>query len=316
MHPAYSVILFTTASGAGYGLLIGLAVAVATGLTPRDPMLGLLGLGAALALITLGLLTSTAHLGRPERAWRAFSQWRSSWLSREGVAAVATYIPAGVLGIGWVFGEFVPAQVSIGAALSVVCALITLWCTGMIYASLPTIRAWHQPLVAPIYVMLGLATGGVLLILVLAISGYELRWAAVATALALVVAASLKRLYWTAIDTAKKTYTAEAATGLGNLGTVRPLDPPHTQPNYVMREMGYRVARRHAERLRRLSIGLLFLLPLAGTVLQMLDLSRTIAIIIAALSALSAGVGVLLERWLFFAEAEHVVMLYYSGGKA
>ncbi len=133
----------------------------------------------------------------------------------------------------------------------------------------------------------------------LAMFGYELRWAAVSTAIALVVAASLKRLYWTAIDTAKKTYTAEAATGLGNLGTVRPLDPPHTQPNYVMREMGYRVARNHAEKLRRLSIGLLFLLPLAGALLQLLDLSRSIAIIIAALSTLSSGVGVLLERWLF-----------------
>jgi DMSO reductase anchor subunit len=316
MHPAYSVILFTTASGAGYGLLIGLAVAVATGLAPRNPMLGLFGLGVALALITLGLLTSTAHLGRPERAWRAFSQWRSSWLSREGIAAVVTYVPAGALGLGWVFGELVPAQVNIGAALSVACALITLWCTGMIYASLPTIRAWHQPLVAPLYVMLGLATGGVLLILVLALFGYELRWAAAATALVLVVAASLKRVYWTDIDAAQKTYTAEAATGLGSLGTVRPLDPPHTQPNYLMREMGYHVARRHAEKLRRLSIGLLFLLPLAGALLQLLDLSLTIAITIAALSVLSAGVGVLLERWLFFAEAEHVVMLYYRGGKA
>ena len=105
MHPAYSVILFTTASGAGYGLLIWLALAGVAGLVDADPWLGFAGFGLALALITAGLLSSTAHLGRPERAWRAFSQWRSSWLSREGRAARSlTYLPAGVLasaGCGW-----------------------------------------------------------------------------------------------------------------------------------------------------------------------------------------------------------------------
>src|SRR6185295_7485595 len=154
MHPAYSVILFTTASGAGYGLLLWLAAAAALNLAPRDPMLGFFGLGLAIALVTIGLLSSTLHLGRPERAWRALSQCRSSWLSREGVASIATYIPAGALGLGWVFGEFVPGQIVIAAVLSVLCALATLWCTGMIYASLPTIRAWSQPLVAPIYIVL------------------------------------------------------------------------------------------------------------------------------------------------------------------
>ena len=79
------------------------------------------------------------------------------------------------------FGEWVPGQFTAGAVLSVPCALITVWCTGMIYASLPTIRAWNQPLVAPVYVVLALATGGVLTNLLLAVSGYELRWAAIGT---------------------------------------------------------------------------------------------------------------------------------------
>ena len=74
------------------------------------------------------------------------------------------------------------------------CALVTLWCTGMIYASLPTIRAWHQPLVAPVYMVLALATGGVLLALLLAMFGHELRWAAGASVLALAFGAVLKRL--------------------------------------------------------------------------------------------------------------------------
>ncbi len=316
MHPAYSVIVFTTASGAGYGLLIWLAAAAALNLIPRDGVFGFFGMGAALVLITVGLLTSTAHLGRPERAWRAFSQWQTSWLSREGVAAVVTYVPAGVLGLGWVFGEFAPGQLSLGAWLSIPCALLTVWCTGMIYASLPTIRAWHQPLVAPVYVVLALSTGAVLMSLLLSIFGHDARWIAIASIVASAVGGFLKARYWIAIDSAEKNYTAEAATGLGRFGTVRPLDPPHTQPNFVMREMGYQVARRHAQKLRRLSVLLLFAVPILGALFLLLNLPEPVTIAIAALSALSTVLGVFTERWLFFAQAEHVVMLYYRGGVA
>ena len=316
MHPAYSVIVFTTTSGAGYGLLIGLSVATALGLVPRDPLLGLFGLGVALALVTVGLLTSTFHLGRPERAWRGLTQWQSSWLSREGVAAVATYIPVAALGFGWVFGEIVPGQIAGAAWLSIAGAFVTLWCTGMIYGSLPTIRAWNQPLVAPIYLVLAVATGSVLLCLFLAIFGYEARWAAALSVVALAAGWILKFRYWWSIDRENKTRTAEAATGLGHLGTVRPLDPPHTQPNFVMREMGYQVARRHAEKLRRLAMILLFALPIVASLLLLLRLPASMQIAIALASVVSASIGVLTERWLFFAEAEHVVVLYYRGGVA
>ncbi|HEY5963680.1 MAG TPA: dimethyl sulfoxide reductase anchor subunit, partial [Xanthobacteraceae bacterium] len=106
-------------------------------------------------------------------------------------------------------------------------------------------------------------------------------------------------------------------TGLGHLGTVRPLDPPHTQPNFVMREMGYQVARRHARRLRFLTMLLLFVVPLAAAVaLLLLNMPGAVTIAITALAVCSATAGVLTERWLFFAEAEHVVMVYYRGGAA
>ena len=316
MHPAYSVIVFTTASGAGYGLLIWLSAAVALGLLPATPPLGLVGLGLALGLITVGLLSSTLHLGRPERAWRAFSQWRSSWLSREGIAALATYLPAGALGFGWVFGEILPGQIAAAAALAIIGALAALWCTGMIYASLETIRAWRQPLVAPVYIVLALATGGVLLSALLAAFGLDLHLAAAASVPVLVAGWIMKARYWSAIDRAERTATAESATGLGHLGTVRPLDPPHTQPNFVMREMGYQVARRHAQKLRRLSALLLFVLPLLLTLVQFAPLPRPAQLAFAVLAALSAAAGVLVERWLFFAEAEHVVVVYYRGGAA
>jgi DMSO reductase anchor subunit len=83
-----------------------------------------------------------------------------------------------------------------------------------------------------------------------------------------------------------------------------------------MREMGYQVARRHAERLRRLSAVLLFLFPIVAGLLLLLNTPSPVQIAIAALSALSAAVGVLTERWLFFAEAEHVVVVFYRGGSA
>ena len=101
MHPAYSVILFTTASGAGYGLLALLGLVGISHGQASSLAFGLIAMVIALGLITVGLLSSTFHLGHPERAWRAFSQWRSSWLSREGVAAVITYVPAVLFGAVW-----------------------------------------------------------------------------------------------------------------------------------------------------------------------------------------------------------------------
>src|SRR5688572_23497028 len=163
MHPAFSVIFFTTASGAGFGLLAWLgALALAGALPPRLASLVLLGTGAALA--AAGLLSSLAHLGQPQRAWMAFSQWRSSWLSREGVFATATFAPA--LWMAWLLWNGVPAQVSgldpayagvavsgamrFAGALLVLLSLASVVCTAMIYASLKPIPAWRHPLVLPI----------------------------------------------------------------------------------------------------------------------------------------------------------------------
>lgn len=315
MHPAYSVILFTTASGAGYGLLALLALGGALGLLPVTRGLGLSGFGLALTLVTAGLLASTFHLGRPERAWRAFSQWRSSWLSREGVAAVATYAPALAAAYGWVMLERADGAFALaGLATAVLCA-ITVGCTGMIYASLKTIRAWHNGLVVPVYLALALATGALLLTALLGLLDIAADgpvWLAVA---AILLALGLKIVYWAGLDGGRRELTPGDATGLGSLGRVRPLDPPHTGPNYVMREMGYIVARKHAHKLRMLASLGLFHAPL---VLLLVSLAlpgglRTVASL-AAVAA--AGLGVVIERWLFFAEAQHVVSLYYGADRA
>ena len=154
MHPAFSVIFFTTASGAGYGMLFLMGVLGAAGLLPADMMLGLIGLGLALALVTAGLLASTFHLGHPERAWRAVSQWRSSWLAREGVAAIATYIPAGLLGLSWVLTGNITGPWGWLGVMTAVLAAITVYCTAMIYRSLRTIHQWHNAWLTPSYLIL------------------------------------------------------------------------------------------------------------------------------------------------------------------
>ena len=144
MHPAYSVIIFTTASGAGYGLLALLGLFNAFGSLPAAPWFMPVSLFLALGLVTLGLLSSTYHLGHPERAWRAFSQWRSSWLSREGVAAVATYVPGGLFFLCALFGVGSDGVVALLGLAASALAAITVYCTAMIYASLTTIRQWNN----------------------------------------------------------------------------------------------------------------------------------------------------------------------------
>ena len=308
MHPAYSVILFTTASGAGYGLLalLGL-VGLRHGPASSTPF-ALTAVAVALALVTVGLLSSTFHLGHPERAWRAFSQWRSSWLSREGVAAVATYVPAQAFAAVWSGLVEAPWLVGILGIVTVVMCAITVYCTAKIYSTLKTIRAWNEPLTVPVYLAFALATGAALLTAIASVFGRFQMFQAMLTAAALILVVILKFLYWRAIDGAAKTHTIEAATGLGGIGSVSQWEVPHTSENYIMKEMGYAVARKHSLRLRNL----VFIL-LGGAILAMLLALAVPAIsVLAALLALGAAV---IERWLFFAEAQHVVTLYY-GAKA
>ena len=169
MHPAPSIIFFTTLSGAGYGLLAVLgALGPVLSVTPVDAGARYAAVGLAFALIAGGLLCSTMHLQHPMRAWRGFSQWRSSWLSREAVVALAALLPALPFAWGWaVEGQAGGIWAGLGllaAALSVV----TLFCTGMIYASLRTVPAWGHPMTAPLYLLYGLASGAVWTFAVLA----------------------------------------------------------------------------------------------------------------------------------------------------
>jgi DMSO reductase anchor subunit len=311
MQPAYSVIFLTTATGAGYGLLALLGLLRAMGGLPDDRAFGLFGLGLAMALISAGLLASAAHLGRPERAWRAFSQWRSSWLSREGVLAVVGYGPAALFAFAWLVLQRNDGLWPLAGLAATVLSIATVYSTAMIYRSLAAIPRWHHPLVTPVYLVLALATGALWLNVVLIpfVDGHALSQAICLAAVA--AAWLLKIAYWRAIDGATGQSSAATAIGLGHLGSVRPLDPHHVRDNYLLKEMGFAIARKHAARLRRLTHLTAFLVPLVLVLLQTVT-SGPLSLAAASLAAVSVSFGVVIERWLFFAEAQHKVMLYYG----
>lgn len=307
MHPAASVIFFTTASGAGYGMLVLLGALAPSGLLPTDRWFGGVALALALGLVTAGLLSSTFHLHHPERAWRAFSQWRSAWLSREGVLACLTYAPAVLFAASWLYFE---ALSGVWGPITAGMAILTIYSTSMIYASLKTIPRWHHGLVPPVYLIIGLASGAVWLVAVAAGVG-EIPGLLLYVALAgIASAAALKLLYWRSVDAAAPSSSPGTATALGHIGTVRQLEAPHTVDNWVMREMGFSIARKHIRKLRRITVVLGFAVPFV--VLGGLAAGSLPELPAALLAVVSVSVGVVTERWLFFAEARHVVGLYYG----
>ena len=319
MHPALSVIFFTACSGAGYGVLFWVALAMLDG--SGRPWPSLLGVAIALVLATAGLLSSMLHLGKPGRAWRAFSQWRTSWLSREGVLAVLTYVPA--LGVAWLLLPGViaahpvtpppwvrPLEIVAAVALAA-CALATVACTAMIYASLKPIPAWRHGLVVPVYLLFSLLCGGLLLAAIATLADRPADVGNGPAMLAIVLAVVLgvlKLHYWRALD-APLPATRGAAVGLPQR-EVSVFERPHTEANYLTREMAFVVARRHARQLRWTALVLFAVLP----VLLMLPVWLFVHLDAGpwfALAAASALAGAFVERWLFFAEARHLVTLYY-----
>lgn len=288
MHPAASLIAFTTASGFGFGLLafLGVGLPAAAGWTAI--LLYALGLGLAGA----GLAASALHLGHPERALLAFTQWRTSWLSREAWAAAAALSAAGLAALAVLVSG---GRVAALGWLSAVLALATVGATSMIYAQLRTVPRWHHWSTPALFVAYAM-TGGALL------SGQE------PAAVILLVATGFGQFFaWKAGDGRLATSGTDlgTATGLGPAGRLRSFEPPHTGGSYLTHEMVHIVARRHALKLRSIGLFLAFVLPVT-----LLVLSHALAVLAAATAAHAAGVAV--NRWLFFAEAEHVLGLYYG----
>jgi DMSO reductase anchor subunit len=312
VRPASSLIVFTTLTGAGYGLLFWLGLGAGVGFLGGDRWFAATTLGAALVAIAAGLLRSLHHLGRPERAWRALSQWRSSWLSREGVMAIVTFVPTLAFAFGWIFRDGVW---TVAAVCTSGCAAATVVCTAQIYRSLRPVAAWNTGLVPANFLALAAMTGSVWLAALSALFRVnDLRACQLAIA-ATVVAAALKTLYWRFVNANPGASTPETATGLGALGKVKLFEAPHTSENYLLKEMGFAVARKHRERLRRIAFQLAFVVPVLLLLLALVYGGAVRAALTLA-TAPMATAGVLIERWLFFAEAKHTVTLFYGAARA
>jgi len=311
MHPAKSVIIFPTLSGAGYGLVLMLILGQLTELYEASIVVEMISHAIAFVMVSAGLLSSTFHLGHPERAWRALSQWRSSWLSREGICSLSTY----GFWFGYALYRFLLPEQAIASSMELVMGLLTIllatltvFTTSMIYRSLKAVQSWYNVYVSPLYLLFSLTSGLMLLNVILHLSQFpseEINKLALVTLIAVIL---LKRGYWRFVDKAPRRSTIASATGLGKFGKVTALESPHSHENYLMAEMGFQVARIHSKKLRQI-FTLLFSLAILTVLLVAMDIMGGFMVVV---SCLAMAIGIIVERWLFFAEARHDQALYYG----
>ena len=289
MHPAPSVIVFSTISGLGFGLMLFMGL----GLPNVSGWVAAVFATVALGLVVIGLLASTFHLANPKNAIYAFSQWKTSWLSREGILAVLTLFVFFAYAVLWAFLDMRISALGYVASLM---AMGTVFTTSMIYAQIKAVPRWNTA-VTPLLFLLYASAGGALL---------SNQMTAALVLLGLIIA--FQAMAWVQGDTAleRSGSSMETATGLGNLGTVRLLEKPHSGENYLLHEMVYVVGRKHANKLRVLALLLGAVLPAALILLTEVNHVVVVVILISHL------IGLFAQRWLFFAQAEHVVGLYYG----
>lgn len=308
MHPALSVIFFTVASGAGFGLVMLTIALDLLGGVPGLPGAGTLAaIIAGVLLATLGLLASTLHLANPKNAWRAFFRFRTSWLSREAVFSVLFFPCVMLYALGlWLTGGSMMWWSAIAGILAMLLALATVFTTGMIYASLRTIPQWNSPLVPANYLLLGLASGAVLLTALTVAFGGSAEIVAMMALGLLVIAGIAKSVYYFWIGKPQGP-TLNTALGITR-SRIKMLEPGQSSDSFLNREFSFQAAAERILQLRLVVYLCGFILPFVMLVV----LLRTDVAILALLAPLVVIGGLLAERWLFFAEARHVVNLYYG----
>lgn len=323
MNPAWSVILLTTFVGAGQGFFLALFTVQVYALfgplpAPDAHLFYAHGSLAALVLLAAGLIASFFHLGRPERAWRTAAMWRTSWLSREVIV-----LPA-FMGLVFAYGvahllDFAPTLFTLGTrividasfALGVLATLVAaalFVCTAMIYASVRFLREWATPLTVVNYTLLGAASGFTL-----------------ATAFASWVAPDLLRFLagWAIVLT-----LLAAATRIASLvrnARLKPMSNLQTaigvkHPRIVQKSMGFMGGSFNTREFfhgKTLSLlkNLRWVVALSAFVLPVLLLAAgrvnaSFAVLVIAFAL--QYLGLLAERWLFFAEGQHAQNLYYQ----
>ncbi len=320
MKPAFSVIFLTTLIGAGQGLFLALFTHQSYSLFGLLPMQSdaFYGYGSVLALLFLigGLIASVFHLGRPERAWRSATQWRTSWLSREVIALPAfmgiTFLYA-VVHLAGIRPEVITLPSGLMIDLSVVVGTVgtllafTLFvCTGMIYACLRFLREWHSPLTVINYILMGGASGFTLAAFYAALTapteaGFFGGWAIIITVLAL--AGRIASL----VRNARLRPTSTLQTAIG---VKHPYITQRTQGSmggsFNTREFFHGKTDAFLKQIKPTFLFLAFLLPLA-----LLSVSQSGAGLLGLTFVLQLS-GLMVERWFFFAQANHPQNLYYQ----
>jgi DMSO reductase anchor subunit len=303
MHPAFSVISFTTLLGAAQGLVVALAVLKLLGQSVPH-MVAMLVIATALLIISLG--ASFFHLGHPERAWRAAAMWRTSWLSRE-VIVLPLFIGLVVL---WAFLEW-RGLPSAWILVPVIAVSAGLWvCTAMIYACIKFIQEWAHPITIVNYLVLGLGSGVVLLLALLALVGAPAElihavapWAVGLTAVGLVTrAVSIQRN-----ARLKPKSTLQSATGISN-PVIQQKSMGMSAGAFNTREFFHGKSEFFVRNVKSIMWGLCFVLPLLLVILA----TTTHWHLLLVLAFLVQYLGLLSERWLFFAQARHPQNLYYQ----
>ena len=311
MHPSKSIIFFTVFSGTGYGILLCLSsLAFVTDIN-FDNNFKLFLIIISFVFISSGLLSSTLHLGHPERAWRSFSQWKSSWLSREGLASVVTFLPLMIFYLLWYIDNNL--YIYFLHLTSILC-LITIFCTGQMYATLKTIPAWNNKLVTPIYGINAICMGALSVFCFTRFYELEINYLNYLTIFTLSLCLFMKLIYWYKISK-QTTSTANSATGLGK-NNISLFEGPHTGKNFLTTEMINKIKKEKASFLR-LCFGILTCLLPIYMIIQEPTLIIDIYIfkLTFCLTLIFALIGMLIERYLFFIQAKHVVSLYYGENK-
>lgn len=323
MHPALSVILLTTLLGVGQGLFLALYTgqlySVAKLLEHQDSQsFYAVGSALALAFLTAGLVASFFHLGHPERAWRSIARWRSSWLSREVIVLPVVMLLVFLYGLvhylEWTTPLFTVAGALPVDATLIIGALATLAtfalfiCTGMIYASIRFLQEWHSALTVINFTLLGGASGFMLAAAFSAFIGVHLvgfygTWAVILTVTALFTrGASLLRNH-----RLRPKSTLQSAIGIRHT-TIRQIAQGAMGGSFNTREFFHQQPGRVVSMARIVFLMLVFPLPilLLGAAWGMSSE------ILPLLAFLTQYLGLLIERWYFFAEARHPQNLYYQ----
>ena len=308
MHPSKSIIFFTVISGTGYGIFIGLLFNILFIEISYSLNYKLFISLVSFLMIVLGLLSSTLHLGHPERAWRAFSQWKSSWLSREGLVSVITFFPMVLFYYFWI--NNINGYVFLLIILCIF-SLLTIFCTGQMYATLKTIPSWNNSLVTPIYIFNGITVGSLFVYSINFYFNYNIFLYEKFIIITIILNLLLKISYWILIR--QKTNTnIQTAVGIKSKN-ISFFEGPHTGKNYLTTEMINKSNNKNNNLLRLTFCILTFIIPLYminqySTLIAdqfILKLSMIFVFILAL-------VGMIIERYLFFIQSKHVVGLYYG----